>query len=347
MAGIGPIMLDIASTALCEEDIRLIQSDLCGGLILFKRNIESPEQVLELTQSIKAINPSIIIAVDQEGGRVQRLVEGFSKLPKLAVLGECYLKDPATAVEHASALGELMALEVQAVGCDMSFAPVLDLGNLKSRVIGDRAFSLSAETIAILGSAYIRGMHCAGMAATGKHFPGHGSVVEDSHLDIPYDHRTFIEIQQKDLKPFIALKNELNAVMPAHIIYSKVDSKPAGFSSKWLQTILREDIGFDGVVFSDDISMKGAAVAGSFAERAEKALLAGCDMVLICNDRQATLQVFDAMQSCQLALMPLKAASQARLKGLKMKSNPIGLKTLKQTERWQKLSALLAQINQG
>lgn len=340
MTMIGPVMLDVASTKLQAEDEQLIASDLCGGLILFARNFESAEQVFELTSAIKAIKPNIIIAVDQEGGRVQRFKDGFSILPPLASLGRLYQNDPQLSREFAADLGELMALEIQSVGCDISFAPVLDLGFQESRVIGDRAFSTDGQVISEIGSAYISGMRNGGMAATAKHFPGHGSIEADSHFEIPYDERGFAEIEQNDLVPFANLKEQYAAVMPAHIIYSQVDEHPAGFSSAWLQTILRQKVGFDGVIFSDDLSMKGAHVAGNFAQRAERALSAGCDMVLVCNDREATEQVMDS-----LADFKQSELSSNRLQTMQMQSKPQGLATLKQTERWQYLADRLQQFN--
>jgi len=341
MGNIGPVMLDIADTQLNEEDKELIASKLCGGLILFTRNFESADQILALTQSIRAINPDVIIAVDQEGGRVQRFKEEFSILPPLQTLGDYYLTRPDRAIKYAHDFGELMAREVQAVGCDISFAPVLDLGYSTSRVIGDRAFSTDPDIISVLAAAYVAGMRAGGMAATGKHFPGHGSVEADSHVDIPYDERNFSEIRDKDLVPFIKLNEQLGALMPAHIIYSNVDSLPAGFSEIWLQQILRQKMKFDGVIFSDDLSMKGAEVMGDFAQRAKGALEAGCDMVLVCNDRAATRLVIEALDSTAI-----NQESHRRLQKLQMPQPPIGLKALKASARWQELNETLMTFQQ-
>ena len=342
MRKIGPVMLDVAAAELTEQDRHLISSELCGGLILFSRNFESAEQILALTNEIRRYNPDIIIAVDQEGGRVQRFVEGFSKLPPLKSLGDYFLKEPQKALKVAGELGELMALEVQSVGCDISFAPVLDLGYLTSRIIGDRAFAVDPKVIVHVAKAYIDGMKKGGMAATGKHFPGHGSVEADSHVDIPYDDRAFAEIEQQDLKPFVELKDDLEALMFAHIIYSQVDELPAGFSPVWLQQVLRQDIGYDGVIFSDDLSMKGAEVIGDFEQRATHALSAGCDMVLVCNDREATLAVMESLKEFKIS-----KDSDRRLRRMKMKSTPIGLRQLKQSERWQYLSSVLEEFNKA
>jgi len=332
----GPVMIDIESTQLNEQDKILLKNPLVGGLILFARNFESAEQVLELTESIRQVNDKIIIAVDQEGGRVQRFTSGFSKLPALGSLGELYQNDAEQACQFASALGELMALEVQSVGCDISFAPVLDLGHPQSTIIGARAFSTKADEINILAKHYIGGMKAGGMQATGKHFPGHGSIVEDSHLEIPYDHRSFDEIAEDDLTCFKALSSDLGGMMPAHIIYDQVDDKPAGFSSIWLQEILRQQLNFNGVIFSDDLSMEGAAAAGSFTDRADAALSAGCDMILVCNNRDAALQVLQHLKGYKQ-----DEVSKARIEQLAMKEKPSGLKNLKKTEKWQQLSLKL------
>ncbi|WP_417281468.1 beta-N-acetylhexosaminidase [Aliikangiella maris] len=338
MNRIGPLMLDIAGTQLTEEDRALIASPICGGLILFSRNVATVEQLESLTAEIKQINPTIIIAVDQEGGRVQRFKEGFTRLPELAVLGEIYATQPQKALELASALGEIMALEIQAVGCDISFAPVLDLGSLSSRVIGRRAFSTQPLAIVELAKAYIEGMRLAGMLATGKHFPGHGSVDADSHIEIPVDDRPFDEIAKSDLLPFKMLAAQLGAIMPAHVIYPQVDLMPAGFSNFWLQQ-LRNDCLFDGVVFSDDLTMKGAEVVGDYSNRAKRALSAGCDMVLVCNDRLATIQVMDTLQD-----QSFSAQSSQRLSRLLAQQSPSGLNNLKDTERWQSLSQQISEL---
>ncbi|TQV84597.1 beta-N-acetylhexosaminidase [Aliikangiella coralliicola] len=333
-------MLDIESTQLSDKDRELIAHQQVGGLIIFSRNFESADQILTLTNQIREVNDSIIIAVDQEGGRVQRFKDGFSRLPSLAKFGRLAEQNLPQAKDFAHDLGELMALEVQAVGCDISFAPVLDLGFETSQVIGDRGFSTKVEPIVQLGSAYISGMKKGGMRATGKHFPGHGSVEADSHFAIPYDDRELETIKNNDLVPFARLAEELGAVMPAHIVYSKVDSQPAGFSQVWLQTILRQELGFDGVIFSDDLSMKGAEAAGDYGQRARSALDAGCDMVLVCNDREAALKVLAELEG-----YPTSPKSNQRLNSLRMSSSPTGLAELKLSDRWQQLSARLNEFN--
>lgn len=339
MRNIGPLMLDIQSTVLSASDKTLLANKLVGGIILFSRNFESADQILKLTNEIKTINPSILIAVDQEGGRVQRFTQGFSKLPALNTLGALYQKDKQAAISYSYDLGELMALEVQSVGCDISFAPVLDLGYSTSRVIGDRAFSTKIEEIVVLGKAYVNGMRDAGMGATGKHFPGHGSVEADSHFDIPYDNRNLAQIKDKDLSAFSQLSVDLAAVMPAHIVYQQIDENPAGFSKIWLKKILREELGFNGVIFSDDLSMKGAEVVGDFKSRAELALEAGCDMILVCNDRPAALKVVEHLNNFQISL-----DSQNRIAKLLMKNAACGLDALKETSRWQRLNSSLQEF---
>lgn len=283
---IGALMLDIAGTHLTQEDIELLQAPQVGGVILFGRNIESPAQVRALTDHMRQIRPDILIAVDQEGGRVQRLKQGFTLLPAMGHFGELYQSEPERALQLSEKCGWLMAIEVLAVGIDFSFAPVLDLNDI-SDVIGDRSFATNIQDIIPLASAFLKGMKRAGMASTGKHFPGHGSVKADSHVAAAVDPRSYEEIQQKDMQTFIQLQSQLDALMPAHVIYSQVDPNPAGFSEFWIQKVLRQELGFDGVLFSDDLSMQAACVAGGADARIQAALKAGCDMGLVCNDRAA------------------------------------------------------------
>ncbi|WP_374664815.1 beta-N-acetylhexosaminidase [Acinetobacter sp.] len=283
---IGALMLDIAGTELTQEDIELLQAPQVGGMILFGRNIESPEQVRALTDHMRQVRPDILIAVDQEGGRVQRLKNGFTLLPAMGKFGELYLSQPEKALELAEQCGWLMAAEVLAVGIDFSFAPVLDLNDI-SDVIGDRSFAQNMQDIVPLASAFLQGMKRAGMASTGKHFPGHGSVKADSHVAAAVDSRSYDEIYQKDMQSFIQLMPQLDALMPAHVIYDQIDPNPAGFSPYWLQQVLRKELKFDGVLFSDDLSMQAACVAGGADARIQAALNAGCDMGLVCNNRES------------------------------------------------------------
>ncbi|WP_159516226.1 beta-N-acetylhexosaminidase [Acinetobacter sp. 18QD2AZ41W] len=296
---IGALMLDIAGTTLTQEDIELLSAPQVGGVILFGRNIESAAQVRALTDHMRQIRPDILIAVDQEGGRVQRLRQGFTLLPAMGKFGELYAHDSQRALDLAEKCGWLMAIEVLAVGIDFSFAPVLDLNDI-SDVIGDRSFARNISDIIPLASAFLKGMKRAGMASTGKHFPGHGSVKADSHVAAAIDTRSYAEIQQKDMQTFIQLQPQLDALMPAHVIYSQVDPNPAGFSEFWIQKVLRQELGFDGVLFSDDLSMQAACVAGDADARIQAALKAGCDMGLVCNDRAAQCIALEGIKDLPL-----------------------------------------------
>lgn len=292
---IGQLMLDIAGTQLIHEDEQLLAQPEVGGIILFKRNVESPTQVRQLTDHMRAINPNLLIAVDQEGGRVARFRDGFSPLPPMGKLGELFEREPITALDLAFHAGSVMASEVLAVGVDFSFAPVLDVNGV-SAVIGDRAFHSHPTAITALSAQFLRGMKSVGMATTGKHFPGHGSVAPDSHIADAVDERTYEEIYQQDMQPFINNFALLDALMPAHVIFSQVDDKPAGFSKVWLQDIIRDKLSFDGVLFSDDLSMKAAHVAGDAGKRLQSALMAGCDMGVLCNDRESALIALEMLQ---------------------------------------------------
>lgn len=296
---IGALMLDIAGTKLNQEDIQLLQTPQVGGVILFTRNIESPQQVRALTDHMRQIRPDLLIAVDQEGGRVQRLKQGFTLLPAMGEFGKLYLTEPERAVTLAEQCGWLMATEVLAVGIDFSFAPVLDL-NAISDVIGDRAFAQNMQDIVPLAGAFMQGMKRAGMANTGKHFPGHGSVKADSHIAAAVDLRSYDEIHRNDMQSFIQLQDQLDALMPAHVIYENIDPHPAGFSEFWIQKVLREELKFDGVLFSDDLTMQAACVAGGADARILAALKAGCDMGLVCNQRDAACLALDAISNLPL-----------------------------------------------
>jgi len=296
---LGPVMLDLQGTTPGAEEIERLLHPGAGGVILFRRNYESPEQLSALVASIHRLRePRLLVAVDHEGGRVQRFRDGFTVLPAARRLGEVYDLDRKRGLHLAELAGWVMAAELRSAGVDFSFAPVLDLDHGMSQVIGDRAFHQRPEYVAALAHAYVSGIRRAGMAAVGKHFPGHGAVVVDSHVGIPVDKRSLADIRLQDLVPFERLIHYgLAGIMPSHVIYPGVDELPAGFSRRWLRGVLRQELGFQGPIFSDDISMKGAAAAGGLEERAHLALRAGCDMILLCNDPEGAAWVLDGMSS--------------------------------------------------
>lgn len=292
---LGPLIVDVASTQLDNSDRDLLQSQWIGGVILFSRNIGNRDQLVELIGSLRDVRPELLISVDQEGGRVQRCREGFTRIPPMAIFGKLFALDREKALEMAETCGWLLASEMLATGFDLSYAPVLDVDENYSSVIGDRSFSLNPEEVSILSGAFIDGAKRAGMKVTGKHFPGHGGIGEDSHLTLPVDHRAMSAIQSRDLKPFTRNLSILDAVMPAHILFPEVDKNPVGFSSVWLQNILKQQLGFSGMVVSDDLSMEGAGFAGGHGDRVIAALEAGCDAVLVCNHREGVLDAVGAL----------------------------------------------------
>jgi len=280
----APAIIDIAGTALTDADRRRLEHPMTGGLILFTRNWVDRQQLTTLVAEAKSLRPDLLVTIDHEGGRVQRLrTDGFTHLPPMRRLGELWMRDALAATDAATACGYVLASELRACGIDLSFTPVLDLDYGASEVIGDRAFHLDARVVTMLGKSLMHGLLLAGMANCGKHFPGHGFVAADSHTEIPVDERSLEAILADDARPYEWLSTSLAAVMPAHIVYPKVDALPAGFSKHWLQGVLRGQFGFSGAIFSDDLSMKGATVAGSPLEAGIAALNAGCDLVLLCN----------------------------------------------------------------
>lgn len=339
---LGLVMLDFEGTQLDREDRRRLLHPNAGGVILFSRNYESPRQISELTAEIRALrDPHLLIAVDHEGGRVQRFREGFTRLPPMRALGRIHDRQPERARRLAHEAGYVLAAELRACGVDLSFTPVLDLDYGSSSVIGDRAFHASADTVGELAVALIEGLRQGGMAACGKHFPGHGFVAADSHTDLPIDERSLAEIERADLLPFrYLIRHGLPAIMPAHVIYPQVDSRPAGFSDVWLSQILRGQLGFQGVIFSDDLSMEAARATGTVVDRAEAAFAAGCDMVLVCNDPPAADQLLDGLTR---AASPVSLARLAQLHG---RNPPATLTELRQSETYLKAVHAIAAIGQ-
>ena len=312
--GRGPVVLGIEGLALGAADRERLLHPLVGGVILFTRNYEGPAQLAALTAQIGALRtPRLLVSVDHEGGRVQRFRDGFSAIPPMRTLGELWDRDVSAAASEARRIGTTIARELRAQGIDFSFTPVLDVDFGSSGVIGDRAFSSNPNAIAHLATCLREGLNAGGCPAVGKHFPGHGFVVADSHHEVPVDERTLADLLANDLVPFAALARVgLEAVMPAHVIYPAVDDKPAGYSRIWVQEILRGRLGFDGLVFSDDLGMAGAFTAGDIVARADAAIEAGCDMVLTCNDAAAA---DDLLSRWRPAPQPRLAGRASRMEG--------------------------------
>ncbi len=334
---LGPVMLDLEGLELQPQERELLQHPAVGGVILFGRNYESPQQVAKLAADIHALRqPPLLVAVDQEGGRVQRFRDGFFRLPAVGVFAGRYDENPRAALSLVEDAGWVMASEVLSVGVDLSFAPVLDLDLGLSSVIGDRAFHRRPEAVSDMALAWQRGMHEAGMASVGKHFPGHGGVTVDSHHGLPEDGRSLADLELADLVPFERLAhNGMNSVMVAHVMYPRVDAQPAGFSRRWLTGILREGMGFQGVIFSDDLSMGGAEWAGDYPQRAQLALRAGCDMVLVCNQPQHAIEVVESLSGYN------DPAAQLRLARMHGRRFPEP-ETLHASPRWRNATERLA-----
>lgn len=297
----GRLMLDVKGVSLDRDERLQLQNPQVGGVILFSRNIQSRDQICDLVAEIRACSKSLLVAVDQEGGRVQRLREGFTAIPSMQAIGNLIARSPEEGLGLSKDLGWLMASEVIACGLDLSFAPVLDVDRDTSCIIGDRSFSDQPEIVISAAEAFIKGMHDAGMAATGKHFPGHGGIVADSHLEAPVDDRSWNTLYARDIQPFAKLSKMLDAVMPAHITFPSVDPDSVGFSSFWLNDVLRGKLGFEGIIFSDDLTMKGADIAGGYVDKAKLALKAGCDMILVCNCPQGAVEVLSYMESANIS----------------------------------------------
>ncbi|HET6600061.1 MAG TPA: beta-N-acetylhexosaminidase [Burkholderiaceae bacterium] len=355
----APAVLDIAGTKLNADDRRRLQHPLAGGLILFARNWESRHQLTDLASEIKSIRPDLLICVDQEGGRVQRFrTDGFTHLPPMRVLGDMWMNDgrrgagagALAATAAATAAGHVLGAELRACGVDLSFTPVLDLDFGASGVIGDRAFHRDPRVATLLAKSLMHGLLLAGMHNCGKHFPGHGYVKADSHVDVPVDPRSLKTILASDAKPYEWLTTSLASVMPAHVIYPKVDAQPAGFSARWLKDILRQQFGFSGAIFSDDLSMAGArqinGAAVSYAEAAGVALDAGCDMVLLCNQSEVGSRVLDdwldgLLDAQAHGLWQLDPDSEARRLALLPQAAPLTWNELMHLPAYQRSLELL------
>jgi beta-N-acetylhexosaminidase len=329
---LGPVMLDIAGLELTPADRQLLRESAVGGVILFSRNYASPQQIADLVAAIRAVrSPPLLVAVDHEGGRVQRFREGFSAVPPMRRLGIEFDQDADRALVYARQAGWVIASELRSTGIDLSFGPCVDLDRGVSEIIGDRAFHSDPEAVAKLAGAFCNGLRSAGMAAVAKHFPGHGAVVADSHEKLPVDRREYGDILD-DMRPYDRLisNRRIAAVMLAHVVYPEVDELPAGFSKRWIRQILRGELGFDGAIFCDDLSMKATADFGAMPERARLALDAGCDMVLVCNDRPAAAATVASLTDYS---NPLSLVRLARLHG----TGTVLRETLQASDEWQQV----------
>ncbi len=333
---LGPVIVDVAGHSLTPEDRQLLGEPLVGGIILFTRNFASIAQLKTLVEEIRSVRAELLVCVDQEGGRVQRFRDGFTVIPPMADIGAVYAKNPQHGLRVAQACGWLMAAELRACGVDLSFAPVLDLDDARCAVIANRSFSIDPAIASVLSEAFVDGMHEANMCATGKHFPGHGAVSGDSHFETPVDARALEAILAEDVQPYrhLSERGKLDAVMPAHVVYSAVDKNPAGFSVLWLQEILKKQLRFEGVIFSDDLTMEGAGVIADMGERARVALSAGCTALLVCNQRPAQLAVVAALKASGLQ-------SDSNLQRLKRPFAWADLGSLRQSSRWQDAHRIL------
>ncbi|NLJ51083.1 MAG: beta-N-acetylhexosaminidase [Alcaligenaceae bacterium] len=340
---LGPVMVDVEGLCLQHHEIQRLKNPLVGAVILFARNYQDPKQLSELCRQIHEVRDEpLLIAIDHEGGRVQRCRSGgFTHLPAMRDLGELWDSNQEASLDLAREVGYVLAAELAACGVDFSFTPVLDLDYGLSEVIGNRSFHRNPEVVAKLAEALIEGLGEAGMSSCGKHFPGHGFVEADSHVAIPVDTREFDEIWEEDIKPYVALGHlKLPSLMPAHVIYEKVDSMPAGFSKFWIQEVLRQRMNYQGMVFSDDLTMEGASVVGGIVERANAAFAAGCDMVLVCNRPDLADELLANLQH------EASAESIERLKKLHLKSFSMNWQQLHSEPRYVKAKQMIDRLAQ-
>jgi len=333
---LGPLMVDVEGLALDAEDRELLRHPLIGGVILFSRNYQSREQLMQLVKDLHEVRqPRLIVAVDHEGGPVQRFREDFTHLPAASQLGELYQHDASQALRLTREVGWLLAAELLVCGIDLSFAPVLDIEKNDSQVLRHRCYHSDPQIVAEMAHQLMAGMNAAGMQATGKHFPGHGGVVGDSHQELPVDTRSYEDIYAQDILPFERMIHYgLAGIMPAHVVYSQVDKDPAGFSTFWLQEVLRKRLQFSGVIFSDDLSMAGAQMVGGYVQRAKAALAAGCDVLLVCNNRQGVTEILEDLQA---RANPVLQTRIARLHGKPARE----LKNLRASPMWKKTVAAI------
>jgi len=340
----GPLIVDVASTTLSADDERILAHPAVGGAILFTRNYRDPAQLAELTAALRTVRPNLLVMADQEGGRVQRFREGFTRAVPMRAIGALAARDQVAGEHAAREIGWLLAAELGRVGVDMPLAPVVDLDYAASSVIGDRAFAAEPSQVAALAQAFGEGLHAGGSVATAKHFPGHGYVVADSHAELPVDDRDRSGLAD-DMTPYAALiQTGLDSLMMAHVRYPQVDELPASLSARWIKDILRGEYGFDGCVFCDDLSMNGAAVIGGYRERARAAQQAGCDYLPVCNDRAGLLEVIDAVRCDDGHACARREALHARCGAaagvdatVRLEDNP----------RWQAAYAVNAQLAQA
>ena len=337
----GPIILDLNGLELSPEEREILKHPQIGGIIFFARNYESPEQLRQLILQVRnSSKQRLLLTVDQEGGRVQRFLSGFTQLPALGKLGQLYEKNPSQAIQLAELHGWLMASELLALGIDLSFAPLLDLDNGHNQVIGTRAFHGNPSIVTTLGRSIIQGINHAGLCTVGKHFPGHGAVTTDTHTHLSVDTRDYKTIENNDLIPFAQLSPYLDGIMASHIVYSEVDPLPCGFSSYWLQTILRKKLNFSGAIFTDDLSMQAVKTLGNSTERVQLALQAGCDGILVCNNREDAISALDYLESSA----PSNKTKEKRLQKL-FPRRTLEPALLRQSTTWHDAVNQLSKLN--